>query len=192
MRCLRVDEIYLYLEKELSPSEHKKIEEHLAFCSKCKNTVEERKILVQASETLPLWETPPGFTRQVMAQIFPVKISIRSWVTATAAGFSSIILMLLAFFLISGENLADLLIGLGHWLLSLLRNISVLLVKLFKLASLLIKIILQFSRLLFDGYTHLTTILSPEVQIILITLTLILSAILIYGVRRKLMIGEKA
>lgn len=192
MTCLRIDQIYLYLEKEFSPSENKKIEEHLASCLKCKNALEERKILLQASESLTLWETPPDFIRQVMAQIFPEKVTARSWFITMAVGFSSIILMFLAFFLLSGQNLARLLINLSFSLLDLVRNISILFVKLFKLATLLVKIIVQFSRFLIEGFARLTTILSPEIQILLITLTLILSASLLYGMRRKFMTGEKA
>ncbi len=192
MRCLRLDEIYLFLEKELSSLETKKIEDHLASCPKCKNAVEERKVFLQASESLPFWEMPPDFTRRVMEQIFPEKVSLRSWLTAAAAGFSSIILCFLAFFLLSGENLTNFLIPLGHTLLDLVRNFSIFCIKLFKIASLLVRVITPFARLLLQGFAHLTTILSPEAQIILIILTLILSASLIFGVRRKFMTGEKA
>lgn len=101
MNCLRINQIYLFLEKELSPSENKKIEEHLASCPKCKKAMEEREFLHQAAESLPLWQTPPDFTHQIMAAIFPEKISLRSWFTALAAGFSSTVLILSAYFLIS-------------------------------------------------------------------------------------------
>lgn len=192
MTCLQIDQIYLYLEKELSPSENKKIEEHLAICLKCKNVIEERRILLQASESLPIWEIPPDFTRQVMSQILPKNVSARSWLEAAAAGFSSIILMFSAFFLLSGENLVTLLISLGYNLLNLVQNLLILFVKLFKLAFLLVKIIVQFSGFLIEGFSRLTTILSPEVQIILITLTLILSVFFIFGVKRKFLTGERA
>lgn len=191
MRCLRIDQIYLYLEKELSPPENKKIEKHLASCSKCKNAIEERRILLQASESLTLWESSLDFPSRVMAQIFPEKVSLRSWLEAAAAGFSSITLILLAFFLLSGENLGYLLLSLNHTLLNLVRNILILFVKLFKLAYLLVRIAFQFSGFLIEGVAHLTTILSPEVQIILIILTITLSVSLLYGVRRKFMTGEK-
>lgn len=191
MRCLRVDEIYLYLEKELSPSENKRVIEHLAVCPKCKNAVEERRILSQAAETLPFWKTPPDFTHQVMAQIFPRKVTLRHWLVATAAGLSSIILTFLAFFALSGENLLEMFIGLGHSLLELLRTFSVFFVKAFKLASLLIRIIIQFVGFLIKGFVRLSSIPSLEAQIILIILTVILSATLFFGVRRKFMAGEK-
>lgn len=191
MKCLRVDEIYLYLEKELSPSESKTVKEHLAVCPKCKNAVEERRVLFQAAETLSLWLTPPNFTHQVMAQIFPRKVTLRHWLVATATGLSSIILTFLGFFALSGENLLEMFIGLGHSLLELLRTFSVFFIKAFKLASLLIRIIIQFLGFLIKGFVRLSSVPSLEAQIILIILTVILSAILFFGVRRKFLAGEK-
>jgi hypothetical protein len=192
MRCLKADQIHLYLEKELAPSQIQKIEEHLASCLQCRKAVEERKILLQASESLPLWEIPPAFARQVMEQIFPKKVPLRSWLEAAAAGFISIILTLSIFFALSGENLLEMVFNLGHRFLKLLRTASVLFIKLSKLASLLIKVIIQFLGFLLEGFIRLTSILSPEVQIILILLTVFLSAILVFGVRKKIMAGERS
>lgn len=192
MRCLRLDEIYLYLEEELSSSETKKTEDHLASCPKCQKAVEKRKILLQASKSLPLWETPPDFTRRVMERIFPERVSLRKWLTATGAGFLSIILSLLVFFLLSGQNLANLLISLGHTFLDFVRALSVFSAKFLKVATLLVRIITRFARILVEGFAHLTAIISPEVQIFLMIFTLILSLSLFFGVRRKLMTGEKA
>lgn len=62
MNCLRINQIYLYLEGELSPAENKSIEEHLSSCLICKKAVKERKLLLQASRSLPLWNTPPDFS----------------------------------------------------------------------------------------------------------------------------------
>lgn len=191
MRCLRVDEIYLYLEKELSPSENKRVKEHLTFCPRCKNAVEERRILLQASESLPFWEAPPDFARQVIAQIFPKKVTLRQWLIAASAGLSSTTLTFLAFFALSGENLLEVLIGLGHRLLELLQTFSVFFIKAFKLAFLLIRIIIQFLGFFAEGFVRLSSILSPEAQIILIILTVIFSVTLFLGVRRKFMAGEK-
>lgn len=192
MRCLKADQIYLYLEKELTPTEFQKIKEHLTSCPKCQKAVEERKILLQASENLPLWEIPPDFARQVMERISPKKVTLRSWLTAAAAGLFSISLALSIFFVFSGENFLKVVFGLGHRLLDLVRTASVLLVKVFKLVSLLIKVINQFLGFLFKGLIRLTSILNPEVQIILIVLTVILSVTLIFGVRRKFVGGEKS
>lgn len=192
MRCLRADQIYLYLEKELTPPEIQKIKEHLTSCPACQKAVEERKILLQASESLPLWEIPPDFARQVMERISPKKVPLRSWLAAAAAGLLSISLTFFIFFVLSGENFLEVVFGLGHGLLELVRTASVLLIKVFKLISLLIKVINQLLGFLFEGFIRFTSILNPEVQIILIVLTIILSLTLIFGVRRKFIGGEKS
>lgn len=191
MKCLSIEQIYLYIEKELSASENKKIEEHLTACPKCKNAIEERKPLIKAAESLPLWQTPPDFTRQIMTKIFPDKVSLSQWLVTVSAGFISITLALFIFFLVTGQNLSGLLISLYHVLLNLVKNLSLLFVKLYKLASLFVNILQQFSEYLVKGFTLLTTIISPQVQIIIITITIILIASFIFGIKRKLLIGEK-
>lgn len=99
MKCLGIDQVYSYLEKELSSEENKKIEEHLATCLKCKKALEERSLLLQAADSLPLWQIPPDFTQQVMARVYPDKVTLRQWLTAVAVGTSSIVATLLAFFI---------------------------------------------------------------------------------------------
>lgn len=192
MKCLSIEQIYLYIEKELSPAQNKKIEEHFSTCLKCKNAFEERRFLLQAAESLPLWQTPPDFTQQVMTRIFPAKVSLSAWLAAASAGFVSTILALFFFFLVTGQNFSSLLASLNQALWYFVRNISLISVKLFKLASLFVKILQQFSEYLIKGFTLLTTIVSPEVQIIVITITIILVASSVYGIRKKLLVGGKA
>jgi len=191
MSCLRIDQIYLFLEKELSPSENKKIKEHLSSCSKCKKAVEERKILLQAAESLPLWKTPPNFTQHVMSAVFLEKVTFRSWLTTVTVGIASLILTFLFFFLFSGQSLVDLFVSLNSRILNTIQNFTVSFAKLVKLVTLFGKIIYRFIEFLFKSIAQLTSIISPEVQITLIILTLILSASLFYGVSRKLLSGEK-
>lgn len=192
MKCLSIEQIYLYVEKELSAAQNKKIEQHLATCLKCKKALEERRLLLQAAESLPLWQTPPDFTQQVMARIFPAKVSLSAWLAAASAGFVSIVLALFFFFLVTGQNISGLLASLNQALWYFVRNISLISVKLLKLASLFVKLLQQFSEYLIKGFTLLTTIISPEVQIIVITITIILVASSVYGIRKKLLVGEKA
>lgn len=192
MKCLSIEQIYLFIEKELPLSENKKIEEHLATCQKCKNALEERKHLLQASENLPLWQTPPGFTQQVMARIFPIRVPLSAWLTAAYAGFGSIILAIFILFLIIGQNFSSLLTSLNHSLWNFVRNLSPVFVKLFKVASLFIKTLQQFFEYIIKVFASLTTIISPQVQIIIITTAIILIAFSIYGIKRKILIGEQA
>jgi predicted anti-sigma-YlaC factor YlaD len=191
MRCLSIEQIYLYLEKELSPAEEREIHEHLAACPKCKKAAEERRVLLQAAESLPLWKTPPDFAQQVMARIFPERVSPLAWLGAAASGFASMILAIVIFALVTGQSLSNLLFNIYHTGLDFVKNLSPLFAKILKVASLLVKILQQLGELLIKGLTLLTTIISPQVQIILIAVAIIFIASSIYGIKRKLLIGEK-
>lgn len=192
MKCLSIGQVYLYIEKELSAPENKKIEEHLRTCPKCRKALEERRLLLQAAEGLPLWQIPPDFTQQVMTQIFPVKVPLSAWLKAASAGFISIIFVLFIYILATGQNFSGLLINLNHTLWNLVKNFSLIFVKLFKLASIFVKMLQQFIGFLIKCFTWLTTIISPQVQIIIITVTIIFIVSSIFGIKRKLLIGEKA
>lgn len=192
MKCLGIDQVYSYLEKELSFEENKKIEEHLATCLKCKNALEERSLFVQAADSLPLWQIPPDFTQQVMARVYPDKVTLRQWLTTVAVGTSSIVATLLAFFIFTGQNLTTFLSGITHTLWNLVRNIAIIFIKLFKIASLLITVARQLVEHLFENFARLTTLIRPEVQISIITFSILLFTFLILGIRRKNLIGEKS
>lgn len=191
MKCLSLYEIYLYLENELSPSKMKNTAAHLASCERCRQSVEEREIFLQAAESLPVWETPPDFTHQVMSKIFPEKVSFRSWLTAAAAGLMATSLALFLFLTFSEENSIRLFVSLNQRLWAFLQNFSIFFVKFLKLVYFLIRIILQSAVFLFRAFSHLTTTISPEIQIILIILTLVLSASLFFGLGKKLLTGGK-
>ncbi len=192
MNCLRIDQIYLFLEGELSPKEYRSIEDHISSCEKCQKAVEERKLLVEASQSLPVWETPQDFTQCVLARIFPKRISLRDWVVTASIGLSSAVLAFFMVYLISGQTLADLFINLNRTALSLFQNVVVVLVKAAKLISVGIQLILKIVSLILSGFAGLTTILSSELQIGLIALSVIITALLLFGAKRKLLAGEKA
>jgi len=192
MSCLRIDQIYLYIEGAISPEEIQAMKEHISSCIKCKRAVEEREFLVKASKSLPPIEIPSGFTERVLDQIFPRITSLREWLTTASIGISSAILAFFAFYLLSGQNLAHLFINLNRMALNLFRNFIVVLAKAAKLISLIIKVFLKLGSMLVNGLTTLTTLLSPEIQIVLIVLTITLSALLLYGAKRKFSAGEKA
>ncbi len=191
MKCLSIEQIYLYIEKELSPGENKKIEEHMSTCQKCKNALEERKPLLQAAESLPLWETPADFTQKVMARIFPPRVPISAWLTAAYVGSGTIILAIFSLFLVAGRDFSGFLTSLNHGLWNFIKNISPFFVKLFKVASVFVKVLQQLFGYIIKAFASLTTIISPEVQLIIITIAIILIAFSIYGIKRKILIGEE-
>ena len=192
MTCLSVEQIYLYIEKELPPVKKREIQKHLTGCSKCQKAVEERKVLLQAAESLPVWETPLDFTQQVMARIFQPRVSPLAWLGAVASGFASMILAVVLFALVTGQNFSDLLRGSYYAVLDAVKNLSPLFAKILKLVSLLLKILQQFGEFLVKGLTLLTSLISPQVQIIIIMAAIIITASSVYGLRKKLFIGEKA
>ena len=190
MGCLTIAQIYLFIENELAVDEVQKIQKHLSTCTKCRNMVEERQVLVQAADTLPQIELPPNFTQQVMAKIFPNRIPFRVWIRATAGGLSALTFAFFLFFVLSGKNLADLFVSINKFLLPALRTLSKGGVKAFKLLWHLINIIAQFLDFALKGFGKLMTILSPEVQIGIVTITLIASSLIFLTLRKKIMFGE--
>jgi predicted anti-sigma-YlaC factor YlaD len=215
MKCLSLEQVYLYLEKELSPGENTRIEEHLSTCRKCRDALEERKPLLQAADSLPLWEAPPGFTQQIMARIFPPRVPISAWLTAAYIGSGSIIIAILSLFLVTGQNFSGFLTSLNHSLLSFVRSISPFFVKVFKVASIFVKVLQQLLSIspffvkvfkvasifvkvlqqlfgyIIKAFASLTAIISPQVQLIIITIVIILIVFSIYGIKRKILIGEE-
>jgi predicted anti-sigma-YlaC factor YlaD len=192
MNCLRIDQVYLFLEGELSSEENRSIKDHISSCEKCRKAVEERKLLIEASQSLPAWEIPQDFTQRVLAYIFPKKITLRDWIVTASIGLSSAVLAFFVVYLISGHNLADVFINLNRTVLSLFQNIVVVLAKTAKLISVGIQVILKIVSLILTGFASLTTIVSPELQIGLIALTAIFIALFLFGAKKKLLAGEKA
>jgi hypothetical protein len=192
MNCLRIDQIYPFIEGELSPDEKRAIEVHISSCHKCKKAVEERMLLVEASQSLPDWEVPRGLTQSILANIVPKRITFRDWLVTAAIGLSSAVLAFLAVYMVSGQTLADVFINLNRSALNLFQNIVVVSAKAAKLISISIQIILKILSLIIKGLESLTTILGPELPIGLILLTAVITALLLFGAKRKLLAGEKA
>ena len=192
MGCLTIEQIYLFIENELTADETKKVQQHLKTCSQCLQLVEERRILVQAAETLPPFELPGNFTEQVMANIFPSRAPFRNWIKIAASGMAAMITAFSIFYIFSGKNLADIFVSINKFFLPALRTLSTGVVKAFKLAWHLINIVLQFFDFALKGFGKLTTILSPEVQIGIVTMALIVFTVIFLTVRKKIMFGEKA
>ncbi len=190
MKCLQDKQIYLYLEKELPLPETTLIREHLKECPLCRKAVKERKVFIKAAESLPSLKVPPDFSRQVMGQIFPLKIPVRASILAVTASFSVMLTTLFILFLSSGQNLVNILISLNHSVLNFLKGALVISAKISKLAVLLIKTISQCIQHIFSDLASLTSILGPELQIILIILSLAIFTILLFGLKNKILIGD--
>jgi len=190
MNCLTIDQVYLYLENELTPEESSGIAGHIASCEKCRRAVEDRRVLIEAAESLPPLSVPPEFTQQIMARIFPQKSHIRIWIAALATGFSLIVAIFLAAFLQSDFSLSGAFIQLNRSLWSFVSHLSVFFIKLIKIISLTFNLLVQLSSYIYKALTSMTSVIGIEVQIALVILTILLSVTVVYGVRRKIWSGE--
>ncbi|MGB6864465.1 MAG: zf-HC2 domain-containing protein [Candidatus Aminicenantaceae bacterium] len=191
MSCPTERQIYLYLEDELPVDERESIEKHISFCVPCKILLEDRKMMMQAVETLPPLDMPADFTQQVMAKVFPRVSSVRIWVAGSATAFSLMMFIFLAIYLQSDISFSGVFVRLNSSLWAFVKNLSVFVVKLFKIASVIFEILIQFASFVLKTLASLATLIRPEFQIILITLTVVLSISLLYMMRRKIWTGDK-
>lgn len=191
MSCLTVRQIYLYLEDELPVDERESIEKHISSCEPCKILLEDRKMMLQAVETLPPLDMPADFTQQVMAKVFPRVSPVRIWIAGLATGFSLMMFIFLAVFLQSDISFSGVFVRLNSSLWAFVKNLSVFTVKLFKIASVIFEILIQFASFVFKTLASLTILIRPEFQIVLTTLTVVLSISVLYMMRRKIWTGDK-
>lgn len=191
MSCLKIVDIYAYLEENLSAGQREKIEKHLSVCPRCREAVEERKVLAEAASSLPDFETPPDFTERVMAKIAPAQRHFPVWLVVLAAGSSSLALFLVLAAISGSENLLTLLARLNHSFWGYAKNTAVFLAKLLTILALAGKVLSSLAQPLYKGLTLLQTLIGPGTQIFIITLTLIIFIALFYVLRKKHMMGEK-
>jgi hypothetical protein len=191
MSCLTVRQTYLYLEDQVPVDERESIEKHISSCEPCKILLEDRKMMMQAVETLPPLDMPANFTQQVMAKVFPQVSSVRIWIAGSATAFSLMMFLFLAIFLQSDISFSGVFVRLNSSLWAFVKNLSVFAVKLFKIASVILEILIQFASFIFKTLGSLATLIRPEFQIFLITLTVVLSISALYMMRRKIWTGDK-
>lgn len=191
MSCLKIVEIYAYLDGESPADQREKIERHLSACPKCREAVEERKLLTEAASSLPSLDIPTDFTGRVMAKIAPAKRHLPVWLIAFAAGLSSLVLLLIIVAISGGKYLLSLLTTLNHSMWEYAKNVAVFIAKLVTILSLAGKVLSLLTQPFYKGLTLLTTLISPGVQIFIITLTLVLFITFFYVLRKKFMMGEK-
>lgn len=192
MKCLKADQIYLYLEGELSAEETSAVRFHLASCPSCQKAVEERERLNQACRDLPMRDLSPNFTHEVMMKIFPDKVPFRRWLRTLAWGLSSLVVFSLLFLFLSASPFLPFLTAFYRAPLNLVQDISLVLVKIFKLLTLLIKVFLQLISLFTRGLMSVFTLIQPEIQISLTLFFLIFFFFFFYKIKRKFLIGENA
>jgi hypothetical protein len=100
MRCDKIiDLLSPYLDKMTNEKESKCVEEHIASCSKCRNTLQQLRTMRQTMHNLELPEAPDGFVKDLHGRLANEKLKyfgekhIRTpkrsgWIAAGVAGFA--------------------------------------------------------------------------------------------------------
>ncbi len=191
MSCLKVAEIYAYLEDDLLPEQMPDINEHLGLCPKCRRAIEGRRRLTEAASSLPALEVPDDLARRVMAKISSPVPSLPVWLTAFIVGLSSLGLLSLILILSGGKSTMAILAGFNHAVLIYVKNSIVWLAKATTLLTSAWKIIQTLVLTLFKGISLLTALTSPGVLVLALTVTLAALISLYLAFKKILWQGEK-
>lgn len=85
MNCLKIEDIYGYLENELPAELRKQVEEHLKSCPGCQRLVEDRKVYLESLSSLPDYHLPEDFTERVLSNLPDLRSPAKVWL-ALAGG----------------------------------------------------------------------------------------------------------
>lgn len=190
MSCLKISDIYTYLDGESSVNERDVIEKHLEGCPRCRAAVEERRRFAEAASSLPSLDLPADFTQQVMAQILPAKVSLPGWLIGLTAGLAPLAL-LIGIFIQSGENLLDLFSRFGHSVWIFLKNAAVFTAKALTLIDLIGKLLRPLAQALYRLLAIGPHLISPIAQILILFASLALFIVIICAFGKRFLAGEK-
>ena len=191
MRCLTTDEIFLFLEGQL-PEKKGEIEKHAATCTRCRLALDNRRQVNLAAGILPKMEAPEGFALKIIAFLFPARPRIKDGLIALAAGFVSFVFIIFAYLAFTGKTLAGFFLTLSQTLIEAVQTVALIVVKTYKIISVGLRVVRQLFDLAFHELTQLTSFISLEVQIILITISITGILSLFYLFKKFILTGEKA
>lgn len=189
MNCFRISDIYDYLEGSLAPERTKKLEWHLGVCPKCRQAVEDRKLIAEAALSLPPFAVPDDFTDRVMARIAPAKVMSPVWLIILAAA-SSLLALTAVMIFASGGNVLGIISSAGHLVWEFVKNAAVLAAKMGTLFSVAGKTARPLLEAAYKGLAVLTSFIHPWVQVLIFVLAMGLVLSLFFGIRKKLSLGD--
>jgi predicted anti-sigma-YlaC factor YlaD len=190
--CRRAETFDLYLEGELGPDDARDLEAHLAACPDCRDALTERRLLHEAFTSLPPLEVPPDFALSVMDRIPEAAEGQAGWLAPLASGAVALITCLLGFYLLTGQNLSDVLVAVSRSLGSAFGRLLPLLAKLWKLGGIFLKIAADFVSTLGEGLSIVAGLLGPGLLGLVLCLGVLMTLLLLYGARRLLSLGERS
>lgn len=192
MNCLRPADIYFYLENGLDPAAAREADEHLSLCPGCRSAFEERRALMDAVAGIPDLEVPPDLAAKVLARIPPDRSSRFGWLAAFIIGLSSFFFGGLAYVILTGQSLPGFLIDANRSTWDALRDTSMVFIKFAKLTVFGLDLLIRFIGEMGKGLARFGVLIRPEVYAACLLLFLVLAALLVAGLRRMFLHGEKS
>jgi anti-sigma factor RsiW len=189
MTCLKINDLYDYLEDGLSPERTKDIKEHLRSCRRCRRAVEERKLIAEAASALPAFEVPEDFPERVMARLPQLKTRSSSWLIALVS-VSSLLTLTSVVLIASGRSALEFLASASQTFWESAKTVAVLTAKLAALVSLTGRTFRSLFEAGIKGLSVVASLVHPGLQIFIFVLALGVLASLFFGVRKKLSIGD--
>lgn len=189
MSCLKIRDLYDFLEGDLSPEAAGRVENHLRVCRKCRQAAESRRLIAEAASSLTAFEVPEDFAARVMARIAPPGARKPVWLVGLAAA-TSVLTLISAALIASGKSAPEFLGGASHAFWESLKSAAVLAAKLAAVLPILGKILRSLFEAGSKGLSVLTSLVHPGLQVFIVLLTLGVLATLFFGMRKKLSIGD--
>ncbi|HUU37869.1 MAG TPA: zf-HC2 domain-containing protein [Candidatus Desulfaltia sp.] len=189
MSCLKISDLYDYLEGGLSPEQRNSIEEHLRVCRRCRRAVEERRLIAEAASTLPPFEVPENFPERVMSRLSRSRARNSGWLIALVS-VSSLFALISVALIASGRSALEFFASASQTFLESAKNAAVLTAKLAVLVSLTGRTLRSLLEAGTKSLSVLTSFLHPGLQILILVLAMGLVVSLFFGLRKKFSLGD--
>jgi anti-sigma factor RsiW len=190
MNCLKIQDIYDFIEGSLAPERREEMERHLSSCPGCRRGVEDRRLIAGAASGLPPFAVPDGFTDRVMARITPLKIKRPAWLSIFVIATACLAVVSVVS-LASGKSGIELIAGVSHSLWAYVKTGAVFTAKAATLLMLAVKALRPLLEAAYKGLSTLTSIIHPAFPAAILVLALGIVVSLIIAMKKKLSLGDE-
>jgi len=184
MKCLTLARLYDYLDGLLDEQEGREVDRHLPACGRCRQVMEDRRRMLEASRSLPSLELPADFTPKVMEAVFPTKRPWPRWLWAPAAGLASLLLVTFLLAFLSGRSWPALMTDSSRMVWGALRSGITLVAKATRLIGTLLQVVFELFRAFREGLDALGGLLTPATLALILTGLALLTAASCLGFRK--------
>jgi len=184
MTCFTLAHLYDYLEGLLDEQQKKDVDLHLAACDRCRQTLEDRRLMLEASRSLPALPLPADFSRRVMEATFPRKRPQVRWLWASAVGLASLLLVTFLLASAGGRSWPALMTDSGRMLWGGIRSGITLVAKAARLIEALLQVVFELFRAIQDGMNAFSGLFSPTALALALAGMALLTAVSCLGFRK--------